>query len=82
MDPIEERDIEKVLQMLDDPKIHEKVLKIVLDGIQSGQIKMQLDFMKLFQVEDFRVGVKSIIVEYNEEMKKQKEEINNDESSA
>jgi len=62
MDPIEERDIEKMLVMLDDERIKKKMLDLFLN-----KLKLNIDVRDLVKSEDFKLGVKSIIAEYHQE---------------
>jgi len=71
MDPVEERDIEKVLKVLDDEKVQKKIIQIMRGELSRSNLR--IDVNDLVKSEDFRVGVKSIIMEFYEELKKPKE---------
>jgi len=62
MDPIEERDIEKLILMLDNEKVKKKVLDILFAGM-----KLNINISDLVSSGDFRLGIKSIITEYQQD---------------
>lgn len=73
MDPIEERDLEKVLKLLDDEQVKKKVIAIIISAIESGKVKLNMELGSLISSENFRIGIKSIIAEFNDEMKEANE---------